>query len=402
MNAVVNIGRTIARERRRVGITQEQLADHLGVSKAAVSKWELGQSVPDVGLLPRIAAYFSLTLDELFDWHDELTQEESAARYAEVYALGEKDLAAAHARLRELAAAHYSDANVLLMLASLLTMWAGGMATPFVPACKRGGEPEGELAPAALIDEALVLLDRVLGTSDDPSTLYLARQQKATTLFQAERYGDAAALLEQLVRRQDEGAPTMLLASAYRKLGREDDALDLLQMERLRAANFVLSSLMQEVGMRGDAAFACAASKAAESAFCALDMEAVNPYYLVTVQLEVAETLRDAGEKEAALEALRRAVAAMERVDSESADLTESPLWDRVAERLDPARAGEAWAEHKGRQAAQLQAIMRQGVAERLRSPEWRAFADDIDKMVPGSILSLHLVASTGANLTQT
>ncbi len=279
MNTVVNIGRTVARERRRVGITQEQLADHLGVSKAAVSKWELGQSVPDVGLLPHIAAYFSLTLDELFDWRDELTQEESAALYAEVYALGEKDL--------------------------------------------------------------------------------------------------AAALLEQLVRRQDEGAPTMLLASAYRKLGREDDALDLLQMERLRAANSVLSSLMQEVGMRDDTAFACAASKAAESAFCALDMEAVNPYYLVTVQLEVAETLRDTGEQEAALEALRRAVAAMERVDSESADLTESPLWDRVAERLDPARAGEAWAEHKGRQATQLQAIMRQGVAERLRSPEWRAFADD-------------------------
>ena len=377
MNTVVNIGRTIARERRRVGITQEQLADHLGVSKAAVSKWELGQSVPDVGLLPRIAAYFSLTLDELFDWRDELTQEESAARYAEVYALGEKDLAAAHVRLRELAAAHCSDANLLLMLASLLTMWAGGMATPFVPACEKGGELEGELAPAALIDEALVLLDRVLGTSDDPSTLYLARQQKATTLFQAERYGDAAALLEQLVRRQDEGAPTMLLASAYRKLGREDDALDLLQMERLRAANLVLSSLMQEVGMRGDAAFACAAGKAAEATFRALDMEAVNPYYLVTVQLEVAETLRDAGEKEAALEALRRAVAAMERVDSESADLTESPLWDRVAGRLDPARAGEAWAEHKGRQATQLQAIMRQGVAERLRSPEWRAFADD-------------------------
>ena len=377
MNTVVNIGRTIARERRRVGITQEQLADHLGVSKAAVSKWELGQSMPDVGLLPRIAAYFSLTLDELFDWHDELTQEESAARYAEVYALGEKDLVAAHARLRELAAAHYSDANLLLMLTSLLTMWAGGMATPFVPACKRDGESEGELAPAALIDEALMLLDRVLGTSDDPATLYLARQQKATTLFQAERYEDAAALLEQLVRRQDEGAPTMLLASAYRKLGRDDDALDLLQMERLRAANFVLSSLLQEVGMRGDAAFACAAGKAAEATFCALDMVTVNPYYLVTVQFEVAETLRDAGEKEAALEALRRAVAAMERVDSESADLAESPLWDRVAGRLDPARAGEAWAEHKGRQAAQLQAIMRQGVAERLLSPEWRAFAGD-------------------------
>lgn len=39
MDATVNISRTIARERRRAGITQETLANHLGVSKATVSKW---------------------------------------------------------------------------------------------------------------------------------------------------------------------------------------------------------------------------------------------------------------------------------------------------------------------------------------------------------------------------
>ena len=38
----IHVCRTIARERRRLGITQEALAAHLGVSKAAVSKWELG------------------------------------------------------------------------------------------------------------------------------------------------------------------------------------------------------------------------------------------------------------------------------------------------------------------------------------------------------------------------
>ena len=42
MSESVNIGRTIAQERRRAGATQEALAAHLGVSKAAVSKWELG------------------------------------------------------------------------------------------------------------------------------------------------------------------------------------------------------------------------------------------------------------------------------------------------------------------------------------------------------------------------
>lgn len=372
MNATVNIGRTIARERRRTGVTQEALAAHLGVSKAAVSKWEVGQSLPDVSLLPRIAAYFSLTLDELFDWRDELTDEESAAFYAEVYALGEEDLGAAHERLRALATEHYSDAKLLLMLASLLTVWAAGMATPFAPADER----DSALDSAALADEALALLDRALKVATDPSTLYLAQQQKATTLFQTSRYEEAAALLEPLVRRQDAGAPTMLLASAYRKLGRDGEAIELLQAERLRAASFALSSLMQEVGMRGDAAFARAAGDAAEMVYAALDMGAVNPFFSATMSLEVAEALRRAREKDGALEALARAVDALAATPV-NPDPSSSLLWDRMANRLDPAQTGEAWAEHKARQAAETAALMRHAFVEEVTSPGWRDLAGD-------------------------
>ncbi len=372
MNATVNIGRTIARERRGRGVTQEALAAHLGVSKAAVSKWEVGQSLPDVSLLPRIAAYFSLTLDELFDWRGELTEEEFAALYAEVYALSEKGLVAAHDRLQELVAEHYSDANLLLMLASLLTVWAAGMATPFAPA----GERDSALDSAMLADEAFALLDRALEVATDPSTLYLAQQQKATTLFQTSRYEEAATLLEPLVRRQDAGAPTMLLASAYRKLGRDGEAIELLQAERLRAASFVLSTLTQEVGMRSDAAFALAAGDAAEAIYASLDMGGVNPLFPVTMSLEVAETLRRAGEKDGALEALARAVDALSATPV-NPDPSSSPLWDRMADRLDPAQAGEAWAEHKARQAGGAAALMRRALVEEVTSPEWRELAGD-------------------------
>lgn len=41
----INLGRVLAENRRRRGITQDQLAEHLGVSKAAVSKWETGVSL---------------------------------------------------------------------------------------------------------------------------------------------------------------------------------------------------------------------------------------------------------------------------------------------------------------------------------------------------------------------
>lgn len=381
MDASLNIGRTIARERRRMGVTQEELASHLGVSKAAVSKWELTQSLPDVSQLPRIAAYFSLTLDELFDWRDELTEGESAALYAEVYALGERDLPAAYARLRELVAEHYSDANLLLMMASLLTTWAAGAGVSQGPAAERddadAGEPSAAPEAAALAGEALRLLDRALDVATEPATLFLAQQQKATTLFQTGRYEDAATLLEPLAKRQDAGAAVMLLASAYRKLGRADEALDLLQTERLRTANFVLSSLMQEVAMRDDAAFARAADKAARGLFGALGMAAINPLYPATMELEAADALRRAGEKDEALEALGRAVDAAASAASVPSGPVDAPLWDRMGSGLDPAHAGDAWAEHKARQAAEAAAVLKQAVAEQVASDTWRELAGD-------------------------
>ncbi len=56
----LNIGKCIIRKRKEKGITQEQLADYMGISKASVFKWETGQSYPDIVILPKMAAYFKL------------------------------------------------------------------------------------------------------------------------------------------------------------------------------------------------------------------------------------------------------------------------------------------------------------------------------------------------------
>ncbi len=56
----------ISELRRRAGMTQEALAEKLGVTFQAVSKWERGQSCPDISLLPSIAEIFGVSIDELF------------------------------------------------------------------------------------------------------------------------------------------------------------------------------------------------------------------------------------------------------------------------------------------------------------------------------------------------
>lgn len=60
------IGRNIKRLREEKKITQQQLADALGITYQAVSKWECGTTLPDVTILPLIAEYFCVSIDSLF------------------------------------------------------------------------------------------------------------------------------------------------------------------------------------------------------------------------------------------------------------------------------------------------------------------------------------------------
>ena len=62
----MNFGQIIIKYRRALGLTQEGLAQKLGVTNQAVSKWESDQSCPDVALLPVLADLFGITSDQLF------------------------------------------------------------------------------------------------------------------------------------------------------------------------------------------------------------------------------------------------------------------------------------------------------------------------------------------------
>lgn len=59
------LGERIKHHRKRLGLTQEQLAERMRVSAQAVSKWENNLSCPDISVLPELADAFGITLDEL-------------------------------------------------------------------------------------------------------------------------------------------------------------------------------------------------------------------------------------------------------------------------------------------------------------------------------------------------
>ena len=59
------LGKRIVKNRKRKNMTQDQLAEQLGVTAQAVSKWENDQSCPDISTLPKLATIFGISVDEL-------------------------------------------------------------------------------------------------------------------------------------------------------------------------------------------------------------------------------------------------------------------------------------------------------------------------------------------------
>ena len=65
----VNMGGKIRQLRKQKNISQEVLAQAMGLSFQAVSKWETGAAMPDVAMIPAIASFFGVSTDELFDFN---------------------------------------------------------------------------------------------------------------------------------------------------------------------------------------------------------------------------------------------------------------------------------------------------------------------------------------------
>jgi len=78
----INLKEKLRELRHQKNITREALADHLGITIQSVGKWERGEGFPDITLLPKIAFYFGVTVDELL-CVDQIKIEETIKEYQE-------------------------------------------------------------------------------------------------------------------------------------------------------------------------------------------------------------------------------------------------------------------------------------------------------------------------------
>ena len=139
----MEMGKEIHRLRNNRGITQEALAEALNVTAQTVSKWERGTSMPDVQMLPEIAVYFGVTIDQLFTMAPEQQLERIENR---IYSRGLFD--DAEKRQLEQQLLEYADkpeyaGQARLLLAKLYNHQAEQYRTLAVEASKEAVEKTG-------------------------------------------------------------------------------------------------------------------------------------------------------------------------------------------------------------------------------------------------------------------
>lgn len=70
----MSLGKSLFDARKKSGLSQEDVAEKLGVSRQTISKWELDETLPDIRQSKRLSALYHLTLDELVDFDLEIKE----------------------------------------------------------------------------------------------------------------------------------------------------------------------------------------------------------------------------------------------------------------------------------------------------------------------------------------
>lgn len=74
----MNLGNQLFHARKKRGLSQEEVAEQLGVSRQTISKWETDETLPDIRQSKRLALLYQLSLDELIDFDLDVQEVEQA------------------------------------------------------------------------------------------------------------------------------------------------------------------------------------------------------------------------------------------------------------------------------------------------------------------------------------
>lgn len=290
----LNLAEVLAAKRREKGVTQDELAVYVGVSKASVSKWETGLSYPDITLLPILASYFDISIDKLMGYAPQLSHDEIKRIYDRLSArFAEAPFEAVVAECETLTKKYYSCHLFLIKMMQLYVNHAS-----LAGSAQRGKE---------LLVTAANLCERVKVSCQDANLISHAE------MFQALCYmslGESERVLEVL---GDTVKPRISVATfisqAHQALGNAEKAKEVIQIELYQDLMGAFSGLLACIQANmGDLDTAFAAYTRAIGLSELFNMRRLNPNNVAVLYVMGAHMFQAAGKREETLAALEKYV----------------------------------------------------------------------------------------------
>ena len=211
----INIAKTLNAKRKEKGITQDELATYIGVSKASVSKWETAQSYPDITFLPQLATYFNISVDELIGYAPQMTKEDIKKLYHRLSTLfSNQPFDVVLAECRELIKKYYSCFPLLLQMSVLLV-------NHFMLAKEKEKQEE-------ILKEIIGLCIRIKAESEDVWLSKQANSIEAISQLVMQNPKEVLELLDGTMKPTSDDEP--LLANAYMMIGDIQKAKEVMQI----------------------------------------------------------------------------------------------------------------------------------------------------------------------------
>ena len=298
----MSLGNILIAKRREKGITQEDLAAHVGVSKGSVSKWERGNSFPDIMLLPIIAEYFGITIDQLMSHSPQLSKYEVVKIYTRLAeSLAKKPFEEVIKECDTLVKRHYSCFEFVFHIALLYRSHAHMAAT-----VERKTQ---------IFQMAVDLCEHILLNCRETQIL------QSTMYFQALYYmqcGQPEKVIEllcdenQMPLQYSNGgidysisSSSLIAAQAHRLLGNAEMAIEIEQVEIYRTLMTMLNSLIAYVRSNyDDYGTANVAYERAVNLVESFNMRRLYPNNVLDLYFWGARIYQAAGENERAIEAV--------------------------------------------------------------------------------------------------
>jgi len=228
---IPKIGQTLLIKRRELRLTQEEVAEYLAVSKASVSKWETGQSFPDTLLIPQLANFFNITIDELFGYTPGISTNDIKILYEEYghrFVKGnDPDLIK---DIEENITKYYAYPQFILSI----SQWFLNYATIEKDTIKQ----------TQMINKAYSLAKHVLEITNNSSFLSLAEMLCTTILLYQKKYKECFEIVGEEPKIVNDAASNNLLASIYLSLGKIEKAKQVSQVNIFQNISVLLESLV--------------------------------------------------------------------------------------------------------------------------------------------------------------